>query len=323
MATQSISVLMIEDNLLDQKAFQRYLQQSDSTIHCTFANSLMEGIACLENQLFDVILIDYQLGDGTALDFLKLHKGFPVIVITGMGNEEIAIAAMKMGACDYLIKDVHSNYLKVIPVTLENALQRWRDNQLRKLLSHTVASLSDAVFITDIKDDVIYVNPAFTTIYGYVSEEVIGKPAHVIWQSKRDNDQSIECVMRRTSVDWTGRVFHLRKNGVPFLAQISRSAVRDQTGMVFAVVGITRDVTEQTSIEVERERLLQDIQSTLHRFQRLRMSVPINCDAVTLEDIGVYWKAVERFLEKTDSFAGNPEPDHSEAENDADGKEHP
>ncbi len=300
----TIRVLMIEDNPVDQKAFERFLKSGDHKIHCTNASSLQSGLEWLGKADFDAILVDYQLGDGTALDLLQMHKRHPIIVITGLGNEEIAIRAMKMGACDYLIKDIHSNYLKIIPITLENAIKRWQDQQQQKLLSHTVRSISEAVFITDKDDRVIFINHAFSTIYGYTSEQVCGKASAIIWHDSRDNLQSIECVMRRTTIEWSGKVQHVRGDGEVFPAMVSRSSVKDENGHAFAIVGIARDITEETSIEAERERLLDDIQATLERFRDLKLPLPVSRDFGTLDDIRHYWNQLSKFL--LESGSGSP-----------------
>lgn len=296
MAENKIKVLMIEDNLIDQKAFLRFLKTGDYNIECSFASSLKEGCNQLETHQFDAVLVDYQLGDGTAIDLLRTCKRHPIIVITGMGNEEIAIRAMKMGAFDYLIKDVQSNYLKIIPMTLENAIQRWHDQQLQKLLYQTVQSISEAVFVTDRNDIVIFVNPAFQRMYGFENAAICGQSSSVIWMDQRDNSQSLESVLYRINIEWSGRVWHVRADGENFPVMVSRSPVKDDHGEAFAVVGISRDVTEQAAVEAERERLLADIHSTLERFRDMNLALPVSPDFGSLQDIRAYWNHVATFL---------------------------
>ena len=54
----------------------------------------------------DLMLLDYQLGDSTGLELLPLAGDIPAIFITGMGNEEVAVKAIQMGAYDYIAKPV-------------------------------------------------------------------------------------------------------------------------------------------------------------------------------------------------------------------------
>lgn len=93
----------------------------------THTPSVAEAFLALETGHFDVIILDYFLGDGTALDVLRkapIPKDSATIVVTGTGDEETAVAAMKAGAADYLIKDHEHRYLKVLPVTVEKTLKR-------------------------------------------------------------------------------------------------------------------------------------------------------------------------------------------------------
>ncbi len=124
-------ILLIEDNELDQMAFKRLVKNNALPYDCTVSCSVSEARRVLGTDQFDIIITDHSLGDGTALEVLDLAGNTPVIVVTGAGNEETAIKAWKAGAYDYLVKDVSQNYLKAIPLTVENAV---RHNMMEKKL---------------------------------------------------------------------------------------------------------------------------------------------------------------------------------------------
>ncbi len=115
-------ILLIEDNKLDQKAFERFVKDERLPYDCTVAASVSQAQSILDSEQFDTIVSDYSLGDGTALDILDLVKDVPIIVVTGVGDEEVAIRAWKGGAYDYITKDLKRNYLKSIPKIIENAI---------------------------------------------------------------------------------------------------------------------------------------------------------------------------------------------------------
>lgn len=140
---------MVEDDKVDQMAFQRFASAGKIPYDYVLVGSVKEAIEVLGRELFDVVLLDYQLGDGTAFDLFEKVKGTPFIIITGTGDEEMAVRAMKSGAYDYLIKDPDSNYLKTLSVTVENALkikrseeelQKYREN-LEELVKVRTAEL--------------------------------------------------------------------------------------------------------------------------------------------------------------------------------------
>lgn len=131
-------ILLIEDDLLDQKAILRCVNSKSLPYEITIANSVKKGIKYLsEGDDFDLILLDYKLPDGTGIDIIKeLDIYPPIIFITGKGNEEIAVEAMKLGAYDYIVKDVDGNYLAILPTRIDMVLDRvQKDKELQILQS--------------------------------------------------------------------------------------------------------------------------------------------------------------------------------------------
>jgi signal transduction histidine kinase/response regulator of citrate/malate metabolism len=120
------SLLLIEDDIIDQKVFEREVRNQHLPYEVMIARSIAEAQALIQQHFFDVIVADYWLGDGTALDLLSPENAIPMIIVTGAGGEEIAVTAMKSGAYDYLIKDNQRNYLKILPHTVANTIKRKR-----------------------------------------------------------------------------------------------------------------------------------------------------------------------------------------------------
>ena len=117
-------ILFIEDDKIDRIAVERFLKHGNFPFELLLAGSIAETRAILRTARFDAAVVDYILGDGTAFDLFEDLPDTPMILITGIGNEEIAVKAMKSGAYDYLIKDAEGNYLKTLALTVENALKR-------------------------------------------------------------------------------------------------------------------------------------------------------------------------------------------------------
>jgi len=142
-------ILLIEDNELDQMAFKRFVENNAIPYDCTIANCVAQARQFLGSEQFDVVVTDHSLGDGTAFDILDSSSDTPVIVVTGAGDEETAVKAWKAGAYDYLVKDINQNYLKAIPITVENAIRHHMVEKKLQLLSGAVMSTEDSVYITD------------------------------------------------------------------------------------------------------------------------------------------------------------------------------
>ncbi len=104
MKAKEIKILHVEDDKVDQMAIKRHLKSQIIGYDLIVAGSISEAKGLLGSRKFDIIISDYLLGDGTALDVCKLSKGTPLIVTTGAGDEEIAVEMMKAGATDYVVK---------------------------------------------------------------------------------------------------------------------------------------------------------------------------------------------------------------------------
>jgi len=135
-------VLLVEDDRLDQMAFEKLVETKELPYDCAIAGSVSEAQSILGSEQFDIIVADYLLGDGTAFDIFETAKDTPVIFVTGAGNEEVAVEAWKAGAYDYLIKDRERNYLKVLPVRVDNVVKHKRTEEKLKQYNRLKSELA-------------------------------------------------------------------------------------------------------------------------------------------------------------------------------------
>jgi len=119
-------ILFVEDDSIDQIAIKRMTGEKDFPFDSDVAVSVSMARELISENDYAVVVLDYLLGDGTAFDLLGAVRGAPIIIVTGIGDEEIAVKAMKAGAYDYIVKDHDGHYLKTLPVTIDNVLKRHR-----------------------------------------------------------------------------------------------------------------------------------------------------------------------------------------------------
>jgi PAS domain S-box-containing protein len=243
------NILLIEDDKLDQMAFTRLVEDQELPYDCKIAGSVSEARSILGREGFDIILTDYSLGDGTAFDILDLVKNTPIIVVTGAGSEETALKAWRVGAYDYLAKDVERNYLKAVPITIENAVKHKRTEEKLRLLSKAILSTDDNVYISDMENKITFVNRVFCETYGYSEEDIIGKDGDILWKENPESDS--EKKTYRAVSGWEVGFFHKRKDGSEFPVSLSRSVIKDENGNDAAVVLIAHDISERIQVENE------------------------------------------------------------------------
>jgi len=113
---QQIRVLLIDDEESDYAMLKDLLSSvRGPQFTLEWASSYDAGKALMFDKSHDVCFLDYQLGGGTGLGLLKeaITEGYktPIIFLTGYGEHEVDLEAMKVGAADYLIKDQVSPFL--------------------------------------------------------------------------------------------------------------------------------------------------------------------------------------------------------------------
>ena len=197
MQEQILHVLIVDDTEEDRYAFRRYLQRDPTatyTIH--EASSGSKGLEACALSPPDCLLLDYHLPDmdGTRflreLNTLKALPVIPVIMVTGTGNEEIVVQAMKLGVLDYLVKgettperlrhtihnalekahilkqlDDHRTALEKQNLMLEylveeNRLRYVHEQEIRTELETAFAAVPDGVIVFDQQGTIVRTNAA-------------------------------------------------------------------------------------------------------------------------------------------------------------------
>lgn len=228
-------ILLIEDDLVDQMAFKRLIQTEGLNYDYKIVDSVKEAKENLQNQEFDIIITDYLLGDGTAFEIFETMESCsdtPVIFITGHGDQKVTLKAMKIGTYDYLIKDHDRDYLKTLPKIIENALNDKAKEDQVLILSHAIMDIADGVFITNMENNITFVNKAFCQNYGYNKKELLNKHVDIIGHTQL-----------------SGEYNHIKKDGTTFPVSLTRSVILDQSGKNIAVVGVVHDISQHKKIE--------------------------------------------------------------------------
>jgi PAS domain S-box-containing protein/putative nucleotidyltransferase with HDIG domain len=122
-----IQILMVEDSEVDALLLEETLDQNQlNSFEFTLSERLKTGLEILHKQKFDLILLDLGLPDSQGLEsFEKVHNEFPdipVVVLSGLMDEKLALAAVQAGAQDYLVKGPAS--WEIAPRAIRYAIER-------------------------------------------------------------------------------------------------------------------------------------------------------------------------------------------------------
>jgi diguanylate cyclase (GGDEF)-like protein/PAS domain S-box-containing protein len=257
---------MVEDDAVDQMAFRRLVRDERLPWEVEIAGSVAEAQRLLAETRYDVIVTDYALGDGTALDVFEAAGDTAGIIVTGATDQQLAVRGMKAGAFDYLVKDPEQNHLRILPRAIEDAL-RHREHEIRiRMLSHTLRSIGDGVYVTTPDDRIVFVNRAFCLIYGYTEAEVLGRTSEMLWKQRPAYDLP---GAPGALLDWNSDAVQVTKSGVEVPMSLSRSAVRDDGGGAVAVVRVARDLTEWNKAAAKLREANAELEASRAALQQL------------------------------------------------------
>ena len=261
-----LRVLIVDDSPDDTELVLRELRRGhyEPSYRCVETAEALES--SLDDQEWDVILCDFTMPGFTGNQALSLIRGrgldVPFIFVSGTIGEETAVAAMKAGAQDYVIKD---NLKRLVPA-IERELREARSRRERARAEEArgaaedrfrgvLAMAPDAIIAVDEDQRITIFNRAAEALFGYDAEEVTGQlvdlliPDRFVEAHRRHLEAFRDAPGGPRRMSDRGDVVGRRKGGGEFPAEasISKFVVRDK--LTFMV--IIRDVTQQRTLEAQ------------------------------------------------------------------------
>lgn len=124
----SVDILCMEDDAGLARLLQKHLSRTGFNVEIAVNGS--EGITKCLNHDYDVLIVDHFMPGYNGLQVIGRladeNRLPPTIMVTGNGNEQIAVEALKLGAVDYVVKDGSGAYLNLLPAVINQALERQR-----------------------------------------------------------------------------------------------------------------------------------------------------------------------------------------------------
>ncbi len=181
-------VFIVEDDSSHAEAIRHYLVSSDDPVDVAVADTLQRCREEIAGFKPDILLLDLNLPDGQSLEFLKSivqSNSFPILLMTAQGSEALAVEAIKAGALDYIVKSPES--FAAMPRIVERSLREFcaqrnhheallalqESEQRFRTLLQDVGSVAVQGYHAD--GTVFYWNKASESLYGYASEEAMGR----------------------------------------------------------------------------------------------------------------------------------------------------
>ena len=258
---ERIGVFLVEDDPEDAAIFRHYAKRVSTYLLDVDHEEATEHIdAYLNSKDVDLVFLDQRLGSGiTGLDVLKRIKRsrpyMPVIILTGTGDEKIAVEMMRNGAADYLTKETFNSEIlrRSVRYALEQRKLAIRDARAQEALRQSelryrtlFESAPVAVFIQNMDGVVSEANQTTLEMTGYSRNEINGIGIQDTYQDTADWKRLLKSVAETGFV----RGFEIRlkhKNGTCYEARLNVTKLAlGENELLFT---IAEDMTDHNRLE--------------------------------------------------------------------------
>jgi len=252
---EPLKILIVEDDIVDRKLLERLLSESSLRVsEVKSAEYLSVALELLDRDHFDVVLLDLGLPDAQGIEsFTELQSQVPhvpIIVLSGLDDEDTAIKAVQKGVQDYLIKgQVDSNLLmRAVRYAIERKKVE-RELQLAEQRYRTIFENSAvAIMMVDEQECLISWNQFTENLLGMNSEDLHLRSVKSLypegeWQKIRAHN------VRQKGMQHHLETKMVKKNGQIIDVDVSLSVVKDSDDKIIGSIGVIRDVTERKTFE--------------------------------------------------------------------------
>jgi PAS domain S-box-containing protein len=279
---EKVEVLLFEDNPGDAGLIEEMLEEfADFQYKLTKVETLNEGLSLLKEKPFDVILSDLRLPDSDGIDtFLEIHarnSRIPIIILTGMNDENTGIDAVKKGAQDYLVKgEVDGRLLKrSIQYSIERKKAEEKLQKSEERYRIVTEQTGKLIYEYDIEENRIYWAGAIEKVTGYTQEELLDTGIK-LWINnvhpddwKKVWDQKIRDYGRNKKNTENKRNFNLeyhfrRKDGTYINIEDHGVCLQRGKYLTNKVFGIMKDITERKKAENSLKKIEEARKKEIH-----------------------------------------------------------
>ena len=297
----TIRVLLVEDNPGDARLVEILLSEADSpsSFEVTQVGRLDEALECLNQQDFDVVLLDLLLPDSGGLKTVDrvrtVAPGAPVVVLSGQADENVALQALQSGAQDYLIKGQGDGDL--IARTIRYSIERQRTEETLRRSEERFRLLVDgvqdyAIFMLDPHGRVATWNDGAQHITGYEAQEIIGEHFSRFYTEEDISQGKPEFELEVAAAEgrYEEEGLRVRKDGSRFWASTVITALRDEAANLRGFSKVTRDITE-------RKRAEEALRRSLKELADMKFAIDESAIVATTDQRGTITYVNEKFCE--------------------------
>lgn len=276
---RATKVLLVEDNLGEAGLLKHALSRAKGDVALTHASTLADGTAMIRQTAFDIVLLDLSLPDscGTATveRMTAVASGTPIIVLTGLDDDETGVEAVRKGAQDYLIKGKTETELLVraiqYAIERKRVEQTLRDSEERHRT--ILDEMQEGVIFADAEDVIRHINACACALLGTTRGRVIGQPVLSVHPESARGRLAATLRAFREGTCWDMVTVRQLLRDRELILRFS--PVRGPNGSYWGTISTLADITDQIRIQQElaearqMERLGRVAGGIAHEFNNL------------------------------------------------------
>ena len=256
-----IRVLLVEDNPVDSRLLSAdFVRIGSAEFELKAVTRLSEAMRVLGESRIDVVLLDLFLEDAAGLETLsrvrQMAPDAPIVVLTGLADEDLALQALQHGAQDYLMKG--STDIRTVFLAIRYAIERKRaETALRvseQRYRYLFQNANDSIYTLDNDGRFTSANRSYQRITGYSLDELIGRKIRdVVAEPYGETLRRIIDTQAQGRKPPVCEIEFIAKDGRHIPVEVSTRLIHE-SGTPVGSQGIARDLTERRLLE---QRLLE------------------------------------------------------------------
>lgn len=254
MNNDPVKVLLVDDDEDDYVLTRDWFSEmADTKFELDWVNSYDQALNAIAKCQHDVYLFDYRLGSHNGLELLREALSYgciaPIILLTGQGDHEVDLEAMKAGAADYLDKSLLGAPL--LERSIRYAIERKQAEQKIREQAALLDIATDAIIVRDLEHKIIFWNKGAERLYGWQAAEVLGKDLHkLLYKSKSFQLETAAKVILEKG-EWQGELPQTTQNGKNLIVESRWTLVYDETKQPKSILSVSTDITEKKQLEAQ------------------------------------------------------------------------
>ena len=263
-----LRTLIVEDSEDDALLLTRYLQQTYELIYVRVDSA--DGLSqALHQGEWDVVLSDHSMPGFDSFAALQIvqqrGRDLPFIIVSGAIGEDLAVAAIKAGAHDYLLKSNLKRLIPAIERELQAAQARRTHFQSEQRFRATFEQAAVGIAHVGLDGRWLRVNHKLCLITGYAEEELLtrDRPSITYPNDMPDELNSMQQLLAGEVPSSTKEIRHVRKDGSLVWVNLTWSLTRTSTGEPDYFIEVIEDITERKEA-TEQLRLFARIFDTIN-----------------------------------------------------------